>query len=964
MRVAKDSRRTRASWAGALVAIVTMAAACVESPRAPGTAPSPAGASDAAAVTRNSAAPTTRPELTDALTCAGAPAVRVAVAEKAISFPPSSSCEGGQMCDWAEFAPPGADACFVANDTIRKAEAAMRGSPSVAPASPARGGTSPQYLDRVSAHFDLTAEELGALDKRGMVVLDRLPYVDYARAYHDIFQEQLPLFVTVDSILHAVFRATEGALEAAERNVLEPALGRLLLGLQAGLRAAAPSLDRQVVNDVDIYLGVAIALADLSVTPASHGGSSSSSFPAMPTPRAQSVFGNEAAIADVVSALGERALAPMDLFGRRRMVDGSRYEPRGHYIASWTGGHGLDHYFQAVTWLTQLDLNLVTRGCASSAEGHDTQDTPREIALARTLASLSSAVAGDLATFERVYGTYLGTREDIPLADLTRLFREAKIGARDEAAPAKLRAAMGERFARTTRTHFQAEGCGPLPAITTLLGLRVAPDTGGLTALVHDAVPERKSGLSLADVGYVLGHDRAKVHLKDQLAAHPSLGAALDAGRARTLASAEHPTDVYTSWLSVLTALGKEPVGVVPRFAKTPEYADARLNSALVGFGQLRHAYVLLAGQGYDAYGCEIPDGYVEPHVPAWDALAAHVAVLARRGLPVKRIAEIVGILRKLAKKESQGVALSEPERRWLGMVAEKVPVGGYQGDSGEPPKWTGWYFDLFVDREKGAERASMFVADYFTLTNVEQVLYSGADGPRLGLFVVDVGGAPRVMVGPVAKGYETAQPLAKPRLTDRTALAVPEAEKRAPWRASYAVAQRPSADAPMTWASDCLPPKSPWGPTPAPVPLPPPVAPPPPGVPPMPPPDPMAFTPPPPPKVESLRIAVSLATAGDVEIGLLDHHGDPLGASAKLRAGPEPVIALFEGKGVAQAKAYRIRVTSGGRTSVWSTSPSVYAGFTDERDELDRAHVHTRPAGMAPLERPPSESVVRPINH
>ncbi|HRG97611.1 MAG TPA: DUF3160 domain-containing protein, partial [Polyangiaceae bacterium] len=858
---------------------------------------------------------------------------------KPLTFPPEPMCAGGPFCDWVERAPAGADACFVANDTIHRAETALRAvanvAPTVAPAS--SPPAAPLYLDRVAAHLDLTADERGALERRGMVVLDRLPYVDYARAYHDIFQEQLPVFVTFDSILHAVFRATEGALEAAERKTLEPALARVLTGLQAALRAASRGLDRQVVNDLDIYLGVAIELADLKL-PAARASRGSSMPPPEPRPVPRSLFGNDAEIARVTSALAARELAPVELFGRRRMIDASRYEPRGHYVAPWNGSRGLDHYFQAITWLMQLELNLVTRGCASSAEGHDSSDTPREIALAGALAGLLGGVAQDLAAFERVYGAYLGTREDVPLADLARLLREAGARPGDADAPAKLRAAMGKRYARATRTHFQAEGCGPLSAVTTLLGLRVSPDTGGLTGLVHDAVPERKSGLSLADVGYVLGHDRAKAHLRAQLAMHPSLGAALDAGRARTAASTARPTDVYTSWLSVLTALGEEPPGVVPRFAKTPEYADARLNSALVGFGQLRHAYILLAGQGYDAYGCEIPDGYVEPHVPAWDALAAHVDVLARRGLPVKRLAEVVGILARLARRETQGLALTEPERRWLGMVAENVPSGGYGGDSGEPPKWTGWYFDLFADREKGAERPSLFVADYFTLTNAEQVLYAGADGPRLGLFLVDVGGAPRVMVGPVAKGYETAQPLRDPRLTDRAALAVPEAEKRAPWRASYAAPERPLADEPATWVASCQPPPPRSG---APVPM---------GL------SPMGLAPmvAAPRAVESLRIAASLATSGEVEIGLLDHHGDPLGATARLPAGPEPVIALFEGPGVAQAKAYRVRVHTQGRVSAWSTSPSVNAGFTNEGGELDAALVRTRPAGLSPLHAPP----------
>jgi hypothetical protein len=56
---------------------------------------------------------------------------------------------------------------------------------------------------------------------------------------------------------------------------------------------------------------------------------------------------------------------------------------------------------------------------------------------------------------------------------------------------------------------------------------------------------------------------------------------------------------------------------------------------------------------------------------------------------------------------------------------------------------------------ERKSSRTSAFVADYFTLTNAAKVKYLGADGPRLGVFVVDAGGEPRAMVGPVAKGYE-----------------------------------------------------------------------------------------------------------------------------------------------------------------------------------------------------------------
>lgn len=48
-------------------------------------------------------------------------------------------------------------------------------------------------------------------------------------------------------------------------------------------------------------------------------------------------------------------------------------------------------------------------------------------------------------------------------------------------------------------------------------------------------------------------------------------------------------------------------------------------------------------------------------------------------------------------------------------------------------------------------------MADWITLTNADQVRHLGVEKVAIGAFVVDTGGAPRVMVGPVAKTYEVA---------------------------------------------------------------------------------------------------------------------------------------------------------------------------------------------------------------
>jgi len=71
-------------------------------------------------------------------------------------------------------------------------------------------------------------------------------------------------------------------------------------------------------------------------------------------------------------------------------------------------------------------------------------------------------------------------------------------------------------------------------------------------------------------------------------------------------------------------------------------------------------------------------------------------------------------------------------------------------------------------------------------------VVYAGATGPRMGVLVVDAGGGPRAMVGPVARAFELTRTTEK-RFDDETGVAAPD--KRDPWARSY-TASAPAAPA------------------------------------------------------------------------------------------------------------------------------------------------------------------------
>jgi hypothetical protein len=322
-----------------------------------------------------------------------------------------------------------------------------------------------------------------------------------------------------------------------------------------------------------------------------------------------------------------------------------------------------------------------------------------------------------------------------------------------------------------------------------------------------------------------------------------------------------------------------------------------------------------------------------------YEALLAQVRAMRALAKGWDGLERVLGMLATIAHDETSGRILSEPQRRWLGMVAEHIPNGGY-GSTTEPPKWTGWYFDMFEDREQGATLRTSLLADYFTLTNVGEVAYLGAEGPRLAVFVVDTNGEPRAMVGPVAKGFETRAPIAG-RLDD--AKVFDEGTKKsASWRESYAAPVMPEpalglegevvrcGDMPTNprleglgfgFASASAEP-----------------------------------TPPKPPRPVEWRVAIRSvrAAAGPTTITLLDHHGDALTAKLTIDANRDWKVAVFDmPPELAQAhfgvEAIHVRVEDLARSKTgtgafdYVTSPSVFTG----KDYSASETLPVRPAGL-----------------
>jgi hypothetical protein len=677
----------------------------------------------------------------------------------------------------------GGEVCAIAEDNIADAERAVANGVG-APAPVARQAwdhtAPPKDLDLVDRRLRFTAAERALLTKNGFVVASRYTHPSYAWAYHEIFQSQLPIYVSIDSVLHAIFASNDDLIADLEHDRLQAIQTKVLDALACALPAAAASYPPEVARDLDLYVTVARSLAKGERVPSALGESD----------EAKSII-------DAIEKA--EGIAAIKLFGRARTVDFSAYKPRGHYAReqwSWEKEptrKSLTTYFRAAMWLSRIEMSLVTRSCPSSAtdDSQRGQETPREDIAALALADLAGK-AGAIDAIEMLddaWGLLAGKREDVSIVNLVQLRGTAGIAdLRDPHAAEKLRAAIGASFARTARLHYVPDGCGgDLPAIATMLGPRVVVDTAATRAIAYPAVDRYL--VTVRDIAYTLGHDRAKSYLAKELAQDAKLAPQLDVAR-KMIDAPRASDDLYAHWFEAIRSIAKPTGGVVPSFMDTEPYKDMRMNSAVAAFGQIRHNYVLLAGSGYNEGGCEIPDGYVEPAPAVYEALLAY----AKRGESVMaaidpknkthakeyfaRLGKVLATLKRIGDDELAGRPLSNDEKRFLAMVTEMIPA-----TSDSPPTNTGWYFDLFRGGATEALNDADFIADFYNDVDDNLVAYAGAKSPRLGVFIVDTGGAPRAFVGPVARGFEYEGPLSA-RVDDAAAKEIKNVLE--PWAKSY----------------------------------------------------------------------------------------------------------------------------------------------------------------------------------
>ncbi len=557
--------------------------------------------------------------------------------------------------------------------------------------------------------FTLNSSEKEKLREHGFVVSGRYGSHSYTDSFYEIFRGDLPVFVSLDSILQAWHQTYRSILEETEAYTLSAYLRTILIGMRGQLPGIEARVAEDLVpslHDADLFLTVALSLLENERHQATLGAA---------TQEASQIL-------TMIDSLEPQSVS---LFGRQNpeIVDFSQFRPRGHY----TNSPGLEQYFRAMMWLGRVDFRVA---------GPPKIASPRELGTALILqeALNGSGQLNRWTAVDRILQTFVGLTDSMTVPQLTSLLNACDLSGVDsvqaltQLATLQAKIEASDLGAQGILSHgFFKEPGQPvvLPRSFTLFGQRFVMDSWAMSHLVFDRIKwngadvrrRLPSGLDVAFT--VLGNTAAAPILADRIAnadgvqfrdgfpIQHHLGALHDVFN--TVGEADWKDNMYTSWLHVLRQWSVPLDDSIPEVFRTREWAKKTLNSQLASWTHLRHNTVLYAKQSSTVpVLCSFPHTYLEPNLGAWQALTDMVR-LTRNALQTHAGATLFADdhqtflanfestcarLTEITRKQNQNETLTNGETLFLkDMVEIMVDYVGQR-------TYSGWYPKLYYISE------------------------------------------------------------------------------------------------------------------------------------------------------------------------------------------------------------------------------------------------------------------------
>jgi hypothetical protein len=631
-------------------------------------------------------------------------------------------------------------------------------------------------------HFDAQEREL--LTDHGFMVTERLSgEKSMVSSFVEIYNNDLPLFVSADAILHAFHYSYVDIVKEVELNYLLPLLKELLSGLHAGIPGLEDSYGSdpvmaEALRDLDLYLCVPMDLLNLYYEPFYQE--------------------NEARIEEYLAYIFAEDPAVVSLFtgsdNCSRSVDFSQFKPRGHY----TYPQELSEYFRAMIWLGRTEIYLTepsSGACPSGTEEEAFETIRRQVLVSSLICRLFSkpSLMDRYAHFEEVISSFVGEQDNVTLTDLMDIFEEAGINS-----PVQLlENDRLEKFQEVLLTKsfagqkilsqlLNGGGEGPVePASAFMLfGQRFVIDSYVTGQVVYDRIqyqgdePCRLFPKTL-DILFALGNDAATHLLLSEL---EEFHYATNLAGLRYLIS-RYPEEfwkssLYNAWLRAIRTLNPpEKREDLPVFMQTGAWGLQKMNTQLSSWTQLRHDNLLYAKQSYGGeLQCGFPRAYVEPNPDFFEAMTDLSQLATERFGAMKDLFEdsdvirryfahfggICDTLRSIAEKEVQQIPTDQGDLDFLNRLCTNFMACGSMGVSID-----GWYPDLIYVMFRGHDayflhEPNLVVADYHTTPTdcsglpIGAISHAGTGFTDLMVTVVEMpDGQRQAYAGPVMSYHE-----------------------------------------------------------------------------------------------------------------------------------------------------------------------------------------------------------------
>lgn len=618
-----------------------------------------------------------------------------------------------------------------------------------------------------SSNLGLSDGELSELGARGFVIATRQQFPTFTYGYASIYADDLPLYVSADSILYALHHSYDDVLAAFEKSSLLPALETYSAGMRTQL--ASSSLAPQTKQDVDVFLSVAAGLLKGEfVAPLDSG-----------------VSANAKELFDGCTA-GEGA-GVTSIFGVERSVDFSQCTPRGHY----TNSPELERYFRAMIWLGRIDFRIL-----ETQEDHSQLFHRRQLVAALALRELMTPELLEIHQgIDDFVTAFVGEHDYMTVPQLNAYLTDvgaqtvADLDALDDQTLAEAITAGGYGTQRIS-SHYMVNGLNsgtlPLSASFALFGQRYVIDSHVFSNVVYDRVAGgtvRRMMPDPLDAAYAaLGNDQAGMLLAAELEKYTY---APDLAAMRTLVDSEPPAfwekNLYNRWLGAIRTLSPTSAfssansDALPSIARTEPWGRRLLNAQLASWAELRHDTVLYVKQSYTGGAtCEFPDAYVEPYPEFFAQIQAYaehaLSVVDNVAFPAppgarehfEHFAEVAGTLREMAEHQRTGTPHSAEHLAFINQTVSIQQICG--GAFAE-----GWYPELFFGTDTEFEPT---IADVHTQptdeggAEVGRVLHVGTGPARLMVTTIETCEGPRAYAGLVSSYFQHVEEDWK-RLTD-----------------------------------------------------------------------------------------------------------------------------------------------------------------------------------------------------